>query len=145
MSQSPQPDRVHPWHGWDTAAAGTISLFIPSSATALQTWPEENDLIFLLYFPNLQNRANFAYLRGARKGLMLTKKLKLAQMQDATDAQDDDSRPFLWSIIPQSLLLVPVKASAEKTDGKTSMLPSGMSCDIPALLPQQRHGVSAPD
>lgn len=94
-SQSLQPDRVHPWGVWDTAAGGTISLAIPSSATALQTRPEENDLISLLHFPDLQNRANFAYLRGAGKGLVLAKELKLAQMQDATDAQDDDSGPSL--------------------------------------------------
>ena len=75
---------------------------------------------------------------------MLAKELKLAQMQDATDAQDDDSRPSLRSIIPQSMLTAPVKASAEKTGSKPSMLPSGMSCNIPALLPLQRHRVSAP-
>lgn len=55
----------------------------------------KNDLISQLYFPDLQNRANFAYLKGAGKGLMLAKEFKLAQKQDATDAQDDNSRPFL--------------------------------------------------
>lgn len=122
-------------------AGGTIYLFTPSAATASQTCPEENDLISLLHFPNLQNRANFAYLRGAGKGLMLAKELKLAQMQDATDAQNDDSRPSLQSIVLQSLLTAPVKAWADKIG---SMAPSRVSCDISALLPPQKHGISAP-
>lgn len=75
---------------------------------------------------------------------MLAKELKVAQMQDATDAQNDDSRPSLRSIVLQSLLTAPVKALAYKIGSKAPMLPSRVSCDISALLPLQRHGVSAP-
>lgn len=75
---------------WNTASGIGISLFIPHSASDLLICPEENG-ISLLHISNLQNRANFAYLRGVGQVLMLAKELKVAQMKDAADRKADSS------------------------------------------------------
>lgn len=73
MSQSLQPDRVDPGVAGTLQQLGQFLFLFPVLLLLFKHNLRKNDLISQLYFPDLQNRANFAYLKGVGKGLMLAR------------------------------------------------------------------------